>query len=52
MFYQFWLNSADADVANFLRLFTFLDQQEIADLEVLMKEHPELERHIESWPKR
>ena len=40
-FYQFWLNSADADVANFLRLFTFLTRQEIADLEVLMQERPE-----------
>jgi len=41
MFYQFWLNSADADVGSFLRLFTFLKQQEIADLEALMEEHPE-----------
>lgn len=40
-FYQFWLNSADADVGSFLRLFTFLGQQEIADLEALMDEHPE-----------
>jgi tyrosyl-tRNA synthetase len=40
-FYQFWLNSADADVGSFLRLFTFLGQQEIADLEALMDDHPE-----------
>ena len=40
-FYQFWLNSADADVANFLRLFTFLTRQEIGDLEVLMQKRPE-----------
>ena len=40
-FYQFWLNSADADVGSFLKLFTFLDQQEIAGLEALMEEHPE-----------
>ena len=40
-FYQFWLNTADADVVNFLRLFTFLDKQAIRDLEALMEEHPE-----------
>ena len=38
-FYQFWLNTADADVVNFLRLFTFLDKQAIGDLEALMEEH-------------
>ncbi len=40
-FYQFWLNTADADVANFLRLFTFLDKQSIGELEARMEEHPE-----------
>ena len=40
-FYQFWLNTADADVGNFLRLFTFLDKQAISDLEALMEAHPE-----------
>ena len=29
-FYQFWLNTADADVYNFLNFFTFLDVQAIA----------------------
>ena len=32
-FYQFWLNTADADVYRFLGLFTFLPMSEIADLE-------------------
>ncbi len=32
-FYQFWLNTADADVYKFLKYFTFLSQQEIADIE-------------------
>jgi tyrosyl-tRNA synthetase len=32
-FYQFWLNSADADVYNFLRYFTFLDVSRIAEIE-------------------
>ena len=40
-FYQFWLNSADADVSKFLRLFTFLPKTDITHLESLMQEHPE-----------
>ncbi|HCS27227.1 MAG TPA: tyrosine--tRNA ligase [Spongiibacteraceae bacterium] len=32
-FYQFWLNSADADVYNFLRYFTFLSPAEIQNIE-------------------
>ena len=32
-FYQFWINSADADVYKFLRYFTFLPLQQIADIE-------------------
>ncbi|MFQ3324923.1 MAG: tyrosyl-tRNA synthetase [Pseudomonadales bacterium] len=32
-FYQFWLNTADADVYKFLRYFTFLSTSEIDDIE-------------------
>jgi tyrosyl-tRNA synthetase len=32
-FYQFWFNVEDADVAKFLRWFTFLDEPTIKDLE-------------------
>lgn len=32
-FYQFWLNTADADVYRFLRLFTFLPVAEITEIE-------------------
>jgi tyrosyl-tRNA synthetase len=32
-FYQFWLNTADADVYKFLRYFTFLEVGEIARIE-------------------
>jgi tyrosyl-tRNA synthetase len=32
-YYQYWLNAADADVVRFLKLFTFLDLDEIAELE-------------------
>jgi tyrosyl-tRNA synthetase len=40
-FYQFWLNSADADVVGFLRVFTFLDLEEIAALESEVAESAE-----------
>ncbi|RKF15820.1 tyrosine--tRNA ligase [Alginatibacterium sediminis] len=32
-FYQFWINSADADVYKFLRMFTFLSVEEIQAIE-------------------
>lgn len=32
-FYQFWINAADADVYKFLRYFTFLSVEEIAEIE-------------------
>ena len=40
-FYQFWFNSADADVEKFLKLFTFISQQEIHDLVEQSAEAPE-----------
>jgi len=39
-YYQFWLNAADADVARFLKTFTFLPQDEIAALEEKVKTEP------------
>jgi tyrosyl-tRNA synthetase len=35
-FYQFWLNTADADAEKYLKIFTFLTKEEI---ELLMNEH-------------
>ena len=35
-FYQFWLNAADEDAEKWIKIFTFLEQQEI---EELIKEH-------------
>lgn len=32
-FYQFWLNTADADVYKFLRYFTFIDVEQISEIE-------------------
>ncbi len=39
-FYQYWMNTDDRDVINYLRYFTFLNQQEIADLETELAERP------------
>ena len=41
-FYQFWLNTADADVESFLKLFTFLTEDEVAALVCETLDHPEL----------
>ena len=35
-FYQFWLNTADADAEKFLKIFTFLKE---AEIDALVKEH-------------
>jgi tyrosyl-tRNA synthetase len=32
-FYQFWINTADADVIRYLKFFTFLTKEAIADIE-------------------
>ncbi|WP_113717435.1 tyrosine--tRNA ligase [Arthrobacter dokdonensis] len=40
--YQFWLNTADADVADRLKVFTFLSREEIAALEVSVAKRPHL----------
>ena len=39
--YQFWINTADADVVPFLKYFTFLVLEEIADLEAAVRRAPE-----------
>ncbi|MGF1735293.1 tyrosine--tRNA ligase [Photobacterium satsumensis] len=43
-FYQFWLNTADADVYHFLRFFTFLTESDIQQIE-------EVDRNSLSAPK-
>lgn len=47
-FYQFWLNTADADAERFLKIFTFLTESEIDDL---VKEHTGKE-HLRILQKR
>lgn len=39
-FYQFWLNTADADVADRLKVFTFKTREEIAQLQKSVEEEP------------
>jgi tyrosyl-tRNA synthetase len=39
-FYQFWLNVEDEKVIELLKIFTFLDREEIADLEAQTAEKP------------
>jgi len=36
-FYQFWLNAADADAEKYIKIFTFLEQQEIEELVAAQK---------------
>ena len=40
-FYQFWLNTDDADVTNYLKYFTWLTQSEIKALQDALFERPE-----------
>jgi tyrosyl-tRNA synthetase len=39
-FYQFWLNTADADVVDRLKIFTFLGRAEIEELAAAVAERP------------
>ncbi|TSI03087.1 tyrosine--tRNA ligase [Lysinibacillus sp. BW-2-10] len=43
-FYQFWVNTADADVIKYLKIFTFLTREEIEALEVAVQEEPHLRK--------
>ncbi len=41
-FYQFWLNSSDADSVNYIRIFTLRSKEEIEELEAEHNEAPHL----------
>lgn len=41
-FYQFWLNTSDADAANYIRIFTLRNKEEIEALEIQHKTAPHL----------
>lgn len=47
-FYQYWLNTSDEDAAKFIKIFTFLTQEEIGNL---VKEHKEAP-HMRALQKR
>jgi len=40
--FQYFVNTADADVGRYLRMFTFLDEEEIVELEKTTAERPQL----------
>jgi tyrosyl-tRNA synthetase len=40
-FYQYWLNTDDKDVINYLKYFTWLNESEILELETTAKQRPE-----------
>ncbi len=55
-FYQFWLRVEDADVVRFLKIFTFLDRDEIERLETATAQNPRareaqrvLAREVTTW---
>ena len=55
-FYQFWLQVDDADVVRFLKVFTFLDREEIERLELATAQSPKareaqkvLAREVTTW---
>lgn len=43
-FYQFWINASDADVIKYLKIFTFMEREEISELEVSVQEEPHLRK--------
>lgn len=43
-FYQFWINTADADVIKYLKIFTFISREEIEALEVTVQNEAHLRK--------
>lgn len=41
-FYQFWLNTSDEDAAKYIKIFTFLSQDEVEELSRQQQENPHL----------
>lgn len=41
-FYQFWINTDDRDVINFIKYFTFLNEEEISEIEKAHEEAPHM----------
>lgn len=51
-FYQFWINADDRDVIRFIKYFTFLSDEEIAELEKEVETQPENGWHSAVWQKK
>ena len=45
-FYQFWLNASDEDAGKWIRIFTFLSQEEIETIYAMQNENP-ASRHLQ-----
>ncbi len=43
-FYQFWINTTDADVIKYMKIFTFMEREEIEALEISVQEEPHLRK--------
>ncbi|MER2089206.1 MAG: tyrosine--tRNA ligase [Sporosarcina sp.] len=43
-FYQFWINTADSDVIKYMKIFTFIEREEIEALEITVQEEPHLRK--------
>ena len=43
-FYQFWINTADADVIKYMKIFTFLERDVIEDFQVSVENEPHLRK--------
>lgn len=43
-FYQFWINTTDADVIKYMKIFTFMEREQIEALEVSVQEEPHLRK--------
>jgi tyrosyl-tRNA synthetase len=50
-FYQFWLNASDADAANYIRIFTLMNKEEIEALEKNMLLHRICVLYRKHWRK-
>ncbi|HJF32492.1 MAG TPA: tyrosine--tRNA ligase [Sporosarcina psychrophila] len=43
-FYQFWINTADSDVVKYMKIFTFMEREEIEAFEITVQEEPHLRK--------
>ena len=43
-FYQFWINTADADAVKYMKIFTFIEREEIEAFETTIQEEPHLRK--------